>query len=99
MLWFNSAVLLHASVVRSNPYWKEIFKEWSDDKLPVSTFYGDGSTMEPEVVQHVRDVIWKAGVGFQMNKNEVIALDNQYVQHGRLSFEGQRRMLASLLKF
>ena len=81
------------------PAFQEMFKDWPDEKLPFHTYYGDGSTIELEVVQHIRDVSWKAGVGFQMKKNEVIALDNQYVQHGRLSFEGERRLLASLLQF
>ena len=97
LIWFNQAHSTNASCLRANPSFQKIFADVPDDKLHFNTYYGDGSELEPEVLQHIRNVSWKAAVGFQLRKNEMIAMDNMYVQHGRLSFEGKRRLLASMI--
>lgn len=51
-----------------------------------------------EVIQHIRDVSWNAAVGFQMQQGDVVAVDNHLVQHARLSFTGERKLLAALLQ-
>lgn len=58
--------------------------------------YGDGSPLEPEVIdaaiaacyQHTVDLEWQTG--------DVALLDNYKVMHGRRPFKGTRRVLASL---
>ena len=98
-IWFNQVTALHASYTRTIPQFKELYQDTPDERLPYHTFYGDGSIIEPHVIQHIRNVSWSSGIGFQMKKNEVLALDNMYVQHSRLSFEGERRLLTSLLQW
>ena len=34
--------------------------------------------------QHIRNVAWTVAVGFQMQKNEVIMIDNERFAHARL---------------
>ena len=97
LIWFNQAHSSNASFFRANPSFQKNFADVSDDNLHFNTYYGDGSELEPEVLQHIRNVSWKVAVGFKLRKNEMIALDNMYVQHARLSFEGNRRLLASMI--
>ena len=68
-------------------------------QYPLHALYGDGSEIEEEVVQHIRDTAWTCSYGFQMRKGDVIILDNMYIQHGRLSFTDERRLLTSLIEF
>ena len=97
LIWFNQAHSNNASYFRANPSFRKNFAEVPDDKLHFNSYYGDMSELEPEVLQHIRNVSWKVAVGFKLRKNEIIAMDNMYVQHARLSFEGKRRLLASMI--
>ena len=67
-----------------------------DDKYPINTYYGDGSEIEPEVLQHVRAVSWSCAVGFQWRKGDLLVMDNLTVQHGRMGFTGERKVLVHL---
>ena len=67
------------------------------DKYPAHTSYGDGSEIEPEVVQHLRATSWKCAVGFRWRNGDLLAIDNLAVQHGRIGFTGDRKILAFLV--
>lgn len=67
-----------------------------DHMYPTHTTYGDGSEIDPEVIEHIRATGWKNAVGFPWRKRDVLVLDNLAVQHGRLSFKGDRQILAYL---
>jgi hypothetical protein len=56
------------------------------------------STIPEDYIQQIRDVTWKVAVGFQMQQGDVIAIENHLVQHSRLSFTGERKLLAALTK-
>ncbi|XP_078696817.1 dapdiamide synthesis protein DdaC-like isoform X2 [Branchiostoma floridae x Branchiostoma belcheri] len=89
-LWFNSAHFNNVSYLKLHPYWRN--KDLPDSLYPYNTYYGDGSDIEPEVLQHIRDVIWQVAVGFQMQKSDLLVLNNMYCQHARLSFTGPRKL-------
>ena len=57
---------------------------------------GDGSEIEPAVLQHIRAVTWSCAVGFPWRNGDVLVVDNLLVQHARMSFTGSRRILAML---
>lgn len=67
-----------------------------DEKCPSTTCYGDGSAIEPEVIQHIRATFWACAVGFQWRPGDLLALDNLAVQHGRIGWAGERKILAYL---
>jgi len=57
------------------------------------TLYSDGSEIPDEDIEHVRDVIWE---NMQINvwkQGDVVAIDNASVSHGRLPYEGPRKVL------
>ena len=72
-------------------------KELPDHLYPFHTYYGDGSEIEPDVLQHIRDVTWQSAVGFRWRNGDLLAMDNMAVQHGRISFTGPRKVLAFLM--
>jgi len=93
-LWFNQCHSQNASYFKAHPYFCNL--DIPDNRYPFHTYYGDGTEIEPEVLQHVREVSWKHTVGYQMQKSDVLILDNMLVQHSRMAFNGQRRLLISL---
>ncbi|XP_078598381.1 dapdiamide synthesis protein DdaC-like [Branchiostoma floridae x Branchiostoma japonicum] len=94
-LWFNQANVLNADYIASHPEYNSSHSTPAH-LSPFHTYYGDGSDIEPEVLQHIRDVTWQAAVGFQLQRRDVLVLNNMYIQHGRLGFTGNRRLLVSL---
>lgn len=59
----------------------------------MNLLFGDGTEIPNSYVQHVEEIIWKHMVIFPWKKNDVIAIDNFSVSHGRLPFEGKREIL------
>ena len=70
--------------------------EIPDNKLPYHSYYGDGSEIEPEVLQHIRATSWECAVGFRWKSGDLLVLDNLAVQHGRVGFKGDRKVLVYL---
>ena len=93
-IWFNQAIQHHCTYSKALPQFKG--SDLPDEKYPCHTYYGDGSDIEPEVLQHVRAVSWSCAVGFRWKKGDLIALDNLNVQHGRMAFTGERKILVHM---
>ncbi|MFK7898782.1 MAG: TauD/TfdA family dioxygenase [Myxococcota bacterium] len=53
----------------------------------------DGSEFPPEDLEHVRDVVWQNLVVESWKKGDILAIDNASVSHGRLPYEGDRRIV------
>ena len=98
-VWFNQAHTHHASYYK--PWPEQILfhfpPETPDEKYPSHTYYGDGSEIEPEVIQHIRATSWACAVGFQWRRGDLLAMDNMAVQHARIGFTGPRKILAFLV--
>ncbi|KAL9972743.1 hypothetical protein ACROYT_G019108 [Oculina patagonica] len=88
-IWFNQATSLNGQYYQLFPERAEI----PDHKQPHHTYYGDGSDIEPVVLQHMLATTWQCAVGFKWKKGDLLVLDNLAVQHGRLGFKGERKLL------
>lgn len=71
--------------------------EIPDEKYPAHTYYGDGSDIEPEVIQHIRATSWACAVGFRWRRGDLLAMDNLTVQHARIGFTCPRKILTFLV--
>ncbi|XP_077985163.1 dapdiamide synthesis protein DdaC-like [Glandiceps talaboti] len=93
-IWFNQITGNHASYCFDHPNFVDLdIPNW---KYPYHSTYGDGSEIEPEVIQHIRDVLWQTAVGFQMQKSDVLVYDNMYTQHARIGYTGKRKLVVAL---
>ena len=88
-IWFNQATLHHSLYFRLLPGGTEI----PDHKQPCHAYYGDGSDIEPAVLQHIQATAWACAVGFKWKRGDLLVLDNLAVQHGRLGFKEERKLL------
>lgn len=65
----------------------------SDFHYPSHSTYGDGTDIELEVIQHIRAIKWQCSVGVQWEKSDMMVFDNLKAMHGRMSYDGERRLL------
>lgn len=91
-LWFNHATFFHASTL--DPAVREaLIAAFGEDGLPNQTYYGDGTPIEPEVMDHLREVYESCTVSFPWEQGDVLVLDNMLTAHGRESYQGTRKVL------
>ena len=92
--WFSQATISHVSYMKASSAFVD--EGLPDDLYAFSSYYGDGSEIEPEVLQHIRAVSWQCAVGFRWRSGDLLALDNMVVQHSRLSYKEPRKVLLCL---
>lgn len=94
-LWFNHATFFHISTlpeeIRSG-----LVEEFDEADLPANTYYGDGSLIEPEVLDHLRSIYERETVRFPWQEGDILLLDNMLVAHGRAPFRGERKILVGM---
>lgn len=93
--WFNHGTFFH--VTSLDPEVREVLLEtFAEEDLPYNTYFGDGSPIEPDVLDTLRDAYRSATVAFPWQAGDVLMLDNLLVAHGRAPFEGERRVLVGM---
>lgn len=66
------------------------------DALPRNVYFGDGSTIDDAVVEHVGEIYEKAAVRFNWQAGDILMLDNMLVAHARDPFSGPRKILVAM---
>ena len=94
-VWFNQAHLFHVSNLP--PEVRESLLEIVDEEdLPRNVYYGDGSPIEPSVLDEVRGVLEEAKVSFPWYSGDVLMLDNMLAAHARSPFSGPRKVVVAM---
>ncbi|MFY9554817.1 MAG: TauD/TfdA family dioxygenase [Blastocatellia bacterium] len=94
-VWFNHAAFFHNSTLE--PAIREaLLGQFKEEDLPSNTYYGDGSTIEPSVLDEIRDAYLKEAVVFPWRKGDLLMLDNMLVAHGRAPFKEPRKILVGM---
>ncbi|MDT7808529.1 MAG: hypothetical protein QOJ70_2342 [Acidobacteriota bacterium] len=94
-VWFNHATFFHVSTLepRLRDALLEIFGE---EDLPNNTYYGDGSPIEPSVLDELRAAYQEEMVSFHWQQGDVLLLDNMLTAHARQPFAGSRKILTAM---
>lgn len=94
-VWFNQAHLFHVSnlppVVRES-----LLTTLAEIDLPRNTYYGDGSSIEPETLDEIHQAFAAETVSFPWQAGDILLLDNMLTAHGRTPFVGPRRVLTGM---
>jgi alpha-ketoglutarate-dependent taurine dioxygenase len=94
-VWFNHATFFHVSTLE--PAIREaLLQEFEDSELPANSYYGDGSPIEPEVLNQLRAAYQAETISFPWQKGDLLMLDNMLVAHGRAPFSGPRQILVGM---
>jgi len=95
MLFFNQIQLHHISCL--DPDVKaSMLAMFSEENLPRNVYYGDGTSIEDEVVAEISRVFERIAVRFQWRSGDVVMLDNMMASHARDPFEGTRKILVAM---
>lgn len=94
-VWFNHALFFNVLSLEKSAreLMLSLFKE---DELPTNTFYGDGSPIEPSVIEELREAYDQETVSFPWQEGDVLVLDNMLSSHGREPFVGPRKIAAAM---
>lgn len=97
LTWFNHAAFFHVTSLDDGMR-EALLEVFAEDDLPSNTFYGDGSTIEPEVLDEVRAAYHQETVVFPWQEGDVLMLDNMLVAHARRPFVGPRKVLVGMAR-
>ncbi|MFN2513869.1 MAG: TauD/TfdA family dioxygenase, partial [Pyrinomonadaceae bacterium] len=95
MVWFNQAHLFHVSSLESDIS-ESLQSSFGSDNLPRNAYYGDGSPIEDDVLDEIRDVYRHEQAVFRWQEGDILMLDNMLMAHGRKPFVGARNVLVGM---
>jgi alpha-ketoglutarate-dependent taurine dioxygenase len=94
-IWFNHGTFFHVSTL--SPSIREaLLADFGEDGVPYNTYYGDGTRIEPEVMDHLREAYQRETIAFPWQKGDLLMLDNMLVAHGRAPYSGARKTVVGM---
>lgn len=94
-LWFNHATFFHISTLEESMR-EVLMEEFEDQDLPNNTYYGDGSPIEPEVMEELRAAYEQELIKFPWQQGDIMVIDNMLTAHARSSYAGQRKVVVAM---
>lgn len=91
-IWFNQAHLFHISSLDSAV--QKVLR--LGNVLPRNAYYGDGTELEPEVLDAIRQAYAAETIRFPWQAGDILLLDNMLAAHGRDPFKGDRKVLVGM---
>lgn len=85
----------HRGVLQMARDLEKRLREQPSEERSMHSTYLDGSEFPDEDVDAVRDAVWKNMVIESWQRGDVVAIDNHSVSHGRLPYEGARRVVVA----
>ncbi len=95
MVWFNQAHLFHVSSLEPDVR-EQLLSERGEHDLPRNACYGDGLPIELSVLQEIREAYREHTLSFPWQTGDVLLLDNMLCAHGRMPFQGPRKIVVGM---
>lgn len=93
--WFNHATFFHVSTLEQGIR-DALLSEFTEEELPTNSYYGDGTPIEPSVLDELRAAYLQEAVSFPWQAGSVVLLDNILTAHSRNPFVGPRKILFAM---
>ena len=94
-VWFNHAVFFNVQSLEQAAR-ESLRAGVADWDLPFNTFYGDGTEIEPAVVEEFYDAYRQEQVAFDWELGDILMLDNMLCAHGREPFTPPRELAVAM---
>ncbi|AFZ01582.1 TauD/TfdA family dioxygenase [Calothrix sp. PCC 6303] len=94
-VWFNHAAFFHVTTLEPTIR-KALLSEFLEADLPHNTYYGDGSSIQPETLAEIRAAYNQETIIFPWHSGDILLLDNILVAHGRKPFQGNRQVIVGM---
>jgi alpha-ketoglutarate-dependent taurine dioxygenase len=94
-VWFNQAHLFHVSALPMDIR-DGLLGQFGESGLPRNAYYGDGMPIEAGVLDEIRQIYQEEQVVFGWEQDDVLAIDNMLVAHGRRPYEGDRLVFVGM---
>lgn len=94
-VWFNHATFFNISTLEASLR-DALLAEFGEEDLPTNTYYGDGSPIESEVLEQLREIYREETISFPWQEHDILMLDNMMSAHGRNPYEGARKVLVGM---
>lgn len=94
-VWFNHITFFHVTTLEDSIR-ETLLAGVEEADLPNNSYYGDGSPIEPEVVEHLRQAYRDETVSFPWERGDILVLDNMLSAHGRSPYAGPRKILVAM---
>lgn len=95
-VWFNQADQFHVSNLSKPEAEALLAVVESEDELPLSATFGDGSPIPVADLDHVRALARQNECALAWEPGDVLMIDNMLVMHGRHGYTGPRRILVAM---
>jgi alpha-ketoglutarate-dependent taurine dioxygenase len=89
LLWFNHATFFHVTTLEPSVR-DELLTHFEPGDLPTNSYYGDGSSIDPSVLESLRDAYIQETVSFPWRAGDLLLLDNMLTAHGRAPYSESR---------
>jgi hypothetical protein len=75
---------------------EEILAVMDKDEFSFLSYYGDGTEIEESVIEEIREIYKQLSVPVKWQKGDFLLQDNMLAAHGRLPYEGERKVLVAM---
>jgi len=94
-IFFNQVQLHHVGCLDTETR-QSLLSIFKEDELPRHVYFGDGSPIPDEIMQHVGEVYENCAVRLPWQEGDMITLDNMLTAHARDPFVGERKICVAL---
>jgi len=94
MVWFNHGTFFNRHTLE--PAVRGMFDGVAEEALPYNSYYGDGSSVEPETMRLLDEAYAAETVSFPWMRGDVLMVDNMRLAHGRLPYRGEREVVVAM---
>lgn len=93
--WFNHCTFFHISTLQA-VIGETLAHHMAESELPTNTYYGDGSPIEADVLNKLREAYRAEMTRFEWKAGDLLLLDNMLTAHGRDPFTPPRKILVGM---